>query len=122
MAILLNFQHVKQLSLQVVSCHAARDGEQGAILIDPEDIASCDLLRDSTNGNGGNSGGGTTWNAGALTLQADDSITINITSQSQAAMLPIHQIRHLMHQALQQVIQVISSSKLIISPSVQAHW
>ena len=57
---------------------AARDGEQGTILIDPEDIViSADLLRDSTNSNGGNSGGGTTWNAGALTLQADDSITIN---------------------------------------------
>ena len=57
---------------------SAIDGAQGAILIDPEDIViSADLLRDSANSNGGNSGGGTTWNAGALTLQADDSITIN---------------------------------------------
>ena len=57
---------------------SATEGAQGAILIDPEDIViSADLLRDSANSNGGNSGGGTTWNAGALTLQADDSITIN---------------------------------------------
>ena len=57
---------------------AAANGAQGAILIDPEDIViSADLLRDSTDSNGGSTSGGTTWNAGALTLQADDTITIN---------------------------------------------
>ena len=40
-------------------------------------MISADLLRDSTDSNGGSTSGGTTWNAGALTLQADDTITIN---------------------------------------------
>ena len=57
---------------------AAVNGAQGAILIDPENIViSSDLLRDSADSNGGSSGNGTSWNAGALTLLADDTITIN---------------------------------------------
>ncbi|MGC6512260.1 MAG: leukotoxin LktA family filamentous adhesin [Parvibaculales bacterium] len=53
-------------------------GADGTVLIDPENIVlSSDLLRDDGVADGGNSGGGTSWSAGALTLQADDTITLN---------------------------------------------
>ena len=58
---------------------AARNGTDGAILIDPEDIIiSSDLLRNaSTDGGTADSDNNTSWNAGALTLQATNSITVN---------------------------------------------
>ncbi len=65
---------------------AAQDGTDGAVLIDPEDIViSADLLRDATTDGGtGDADNNTSWNAGALTLQASNSITIsdNITVSS----------------------------------------
>ena len=65
---------------------AAQNGTDGAVLIDPDDIIiSADLLRDtSSNGGVGDSDNNTSWNAGALTLQAANSITIsdNITVSS----------------------------------------
>ena len=65
---------------------AARDGTDGAVLIDPDDIViSADLLRDATAAGGiGDSDNNTSWNAGSLTLQASNSITIsdNITVSS----------------------------------------
>ena len=64
----------------------AENGRQGDILIDPQNIViSADLLRnDGANADGGASGGGTSWNAGSLTLQADDNITLssNVTVSS----------------------------------------
>ncbi|MGC6517440.1 MAG: leukotoxin LktA family filamentous adhesin [Candidatus Puniceispirillaceae bacterium] len=58
---------------------AAMDGTDGAVLIDPDDIViSADLLRDtSLNGGTGDADNNTSWNAGALTLQAANSITVN---------------------------------------------
>mgnify|MGYP000291077933 CR=1 FL=1 len=65
---------------------AAQDGTDGAVLIDPDDIIiSADLLRDaSANGGTGDADNNTSWNAGALTLQASNSIVIsdNITISS----------------------------------------
>ena len=65
---------------------AAQDGTDGAVLIDPEDIViSADLLRDATTDGGtADADNNTSWNAGALTLQASNSITIsdNITVSS----------------------------------------
>ena len=65
---------------------AAQNGTDGAVLIDPDDIIiSADLLRDATsNGGVGDSDNNTSWNAGALTLQAANSITIsdNVTVSS----------------------------------------
>ena len=53
-------------------------GTDGTVLIDPENIVlSSDLLRDDGVAEGGASGGGTSWSAGSLTLQADDTITLN---------------------------------------------
>ena len=52
---------------------SAVQGQAGSILIDPANLAiSADLLR-STSNTGGN---GITWNAGSLTLQADEQLTI----------------------------------------------
>ena len=58
---------------------SASDGAQGAILIDPDDIIiSADLLRDGSAAGGvGDADNNTSWNAGALTLQAANSITVN---------------------------------------------
>ena len=65
---------------------AAQDGTDGAVLIDPDDIiVSADLLRDTTtDGGSGDADNNTSWNAGSLTLQAANSITIadNITVSS----------------------------------------
>ena len=65
---------------------AAQDGTDGAVLIDPEDIVvSADLLRDATTDGGtADADNNTSWNAGSLTLQAANSITIsdNITVSS----------------------------------------
>ena len=57
----------------------AQDGIDGAVLIDPDDIIiSADLLRDgTTDGGSGDADNNTSWNAGSLTLQAANSITIN---------------------------------------------
>ena len=64
----------------------AQNGVDGAVLIDPDDIIiSADLLRDGTSdGGSGDADNNTSWNAGALTLQAANSITIsdNITISS----------------------------------------
>ena len=52
---------------------SATQGQAGSILIDPANLTiSADLLR-STSNTGGN---GITWNAGSLTLQADEQLTI----------------------------------------------
>ncbi len=52
---------------------SATQGRAGSILIDPANLTiSTDLLR-STSNTGGN---GITWNAGSLTLQADEQLTI----------------------------------------------
>ena len=52
----------------------ATQGTAGSVLIDPENITvSADLLRSS----GGNaSGGGISWDAGSLTLQADERVSV----------------------------------------------
>jgi filamentous hemagglutinin family protein len=53
---------------------AAKLGQAGSVLIDPANLLiSADLLRD-TSGNA--SSEGMTWNAGSLTLQADDQLTL----------------------------------------------
>lgn len=52
---------------------SAVQGVAGSVLIDPANITiSADLLRSGSNP----SGGGTTWNAGSLTLQADDKVSV----------------------------------------------
>ncbi|MGV3499769.1 MAG: leukotoxin LktA family filamentous adhesin [Hydrogenophaga sp.] len=53
---------------------SAAQGTAGSVLIDPENITvSADLLRQA----GGNaSGNGVTWDAGSLTLQADERVTV----------------------------------------------
>ncbi|WP_171019802.1 leukotoxin LktA family filamentous adhesin [Hydrogenophaga sp. 2FB] len=52
---------------------SATQGVAGSVLIDPANITiSADLLRSGANA----SGGGVTWNAGSLTLQADDNVTV----------------------------------------------
>jgi filamentous hemagglutinin family protein len=55
---------------------SAIDGKDGAILLDPDQLTIAnDLLRDSAGGFGG-TGDGITWDAGTLTLLADEQITL----------------------------------------------
>ena len=55
---------------------AAQNGAQGAVLIDPASIeVNSHILRNSTS-SGGTDTASLSWNAGSLTLQADDNITV----------------------------------------------